>query len=59
MDVFPFQSAGGNREEEVIERKLFAHCKKAEPESEGLVEDRKKMALVLTRHHSSEGEENW
>jgi len=46
-------------EEEVTERRLFAHYNKAEAESERLLQNRKKMAPVLTRYHKSEGEGNW
>lgn len=38
MNVFPSQSAGGNREEEVTERGLFPHYKRAEAKSEGLLQ---------------------
>lgn len=50
VDVFPSQSSRGNREEEVTERRLFAHCKKVEAESEGLLQKTGRRWLL-----SSEG----
>lgn len=35
IDIFPSQSAGGNREEEVTERRLSARYKKAELQKTG------------------------
>ena len=49
MDVFPSQSAGSNREEEVTERRLFAHYKKAEAESEGLFQKTGRIWLLSSQ----------